>query len=121
MTEYNIVKAINTSVNNEFLGQERFYVCFVDGPQVGLRENIVGYETEAKAKRRIRDLKRKEENETTRINVIRKSIEADLAMIDVDKSLNNPFIGNGGGLSQPLPIIRQVGCYPYLKKSQYRR
>lgn len=60
MTTYSIVKAINDSVNNAFLGQERYYVVFADGANSGRRENIVGYATDESAKRRIRDLKRKE-------------------------------------------------------------
>ncbi len=93
MTKFNIVKAINYGVNNEFLGQERFYVVFADGPRVGTRENIVGYDTEAKAKRRIRDLEKR----------------------NVHSNLVTPIAPCENAL------IRQVGCYPYLKKSQYIR
>lgn len=37
-----------------------WYVTFADGPRVGTRASLTGYKNEESAKRRIRDLKRKE-------------------------------------------------------------
>lgn len=37
-----------------------WFITFADGPHVGLRQSLVGYKNADSAKRRIRDLKRKE-------------------------------------------------------------
>ncbi len=37
-----------------------WYVTFADGPNIGTRQSLTGYKNEESAKRRIRDLKRKD-------------------------------------------------------------
>lgn len=38
----------------------KFYVVYAEGKAIGTRQSIIGYETDAKAKRRIRDLMAKQ-------------------------------------------------------------
>lgn len=130
---YNIVKAINMSINNAFLGQERYYVIFAEGPATGTRENITGYDTEEKAKRRIRDLKRKENEEAAahcameqeyremeHADAVSAAIANDPEMREFDLSdIMTPITPEWFG-KHPA-IVRQVGCYPAISKHAYRR
>lgn len=102
-------------------GGPRWFITFVDGPHVGLRHSLMAYDTEEKAKRRIRDLKRKEASDAVRMDGIKNSIEADLAIIEID---------NAFGVMATIPAdyaesfdrpVRQVGCYPHISKHAYRR
>lgn len=72
---------------------------------------VVGtpYTTEAKAKRRIRDLKAKEAEAAKRIG-------EEIAFNYPNN--NTPFTGKGGGLSQLLPVY---GVYPAISKHRHQR
>jgi hypothetical protein len=113
---YNIVQAINDGANNAFFGQERYYVTFAEGPATGTRENIAGYDTEEKAKRRIRDLKRKEAEKI--------EAAAHCENVAVPAIIDPPWFGKPLATeTRPVTpaIVRQVGCYPAISKHAYRR
>lgn len=107
MTEYNIKQV-----------SETFYV-------VNATENFVigtSYNTEAKAKRRIRDLKRKELEAGVHGNLVVPNSEADLAMIAIDAAWPNNFeaIQYDKAFEHHTKEV-PVGVYPAISKHQHQR
>jgi hypothetical protein len=121
MTNYTIAKGNDVVDPNK----EVWFVTFADGPQVGLRQSLTGYKNEESAKRRIRDLKRKEaetlckdegcpQSATDHVCIDKPPVEKIAAASEYGRVHHD--IANTNRI-----VSGQVGVYPHVSKHAYQR
>lgn len=108
-----------TATEYEFAGDSSDgYFVYV----VGKPDHVGGpYDTQDKATRRIRDLKRKVivgEIDAAMINV---GEIAPSKIVNGTPNVDKIAASSAYGKSKPFTIVRQVGCYPAISKHAYQR